>query len=109
MAVKQTKPTFQCSDGKEFPTQAEADRHEDLMVAKDEYETARRKFGIALAKTQKTADGKPFEFGIMRNYWYIRCWNSLPRLFVVDFYLWDFQFDERSAVQPHVAIAQGST
>jgi hypothetical protein len=85
MGVKKSPQTFQTSDGFEYDTEEEAERHEAVATAKQNYEGARDAFCRVLAESQKTADGVPFEFGVFRDYWFILEWDGFPRLHKVCF------------------------
>ena len=55
------KQVWKTSDGREFDSEEEADRHERLVKAADYYMDALLRYGQALAETQRTADGHPLE------------------------------------------------
>lgn len=87
---------YQTSDGRKFTDEAEAKRHEVLVQAEQQYKEARHAFGLALAKTQKTADGKPFDFGGRGYRYVVRPNGSPPRLVEVSIYGgYGFDFDDR--------------
>lgn len=89
MAIKQVPTRYETSDGREYDTQQEAERHEALITAKREYEHAQKVFGQRLAETQKTADGYPFEFTLLRDYYYITPgFHEMPALVRVGFSRW---------------------
>jgi len=102
------KTTYKSADGKEFPTEAEADRHDAILKAKDEYETARRKLGMLLLANEQTADGMQIEIGEKTLYCVIgqhyapvaqEChfyWNS-----------WDWQLDHKDRVELRFRLTQG--
>ena len=94
MAVKKTKPKFETSDGREYEDQRDAKRHEELSHAKRAFESAQKAFGVALARTQVTADGKKFSFG-WRDYYYVAdCWSGMPSILSVQFYEHTFDFTD---------------
>lgn len=94
MAVTEIPTKYSASDGREFNTQDEAERHEQFIVAQKEYETARNRFGRLLAETQLTADGKPFRFDAFKRYWHVTAgWSGMPALSEVRFDGWNYQFD----------------
>jgi len=95
MAVKKTKPKFETTDGREFEDQRLAKRHEELTQAKYAFESSRKAFGVALARTQLTADGKQFSFG-WRDYFYIAdCWSGLPSILAIQVYEYAFDFTDQ--------------
>jgi hypothetical protein len=95
MAVKKVPQVYETSDGLEFESKKQAERHEALIEARELFEGARERFGERLAQTQKTADGVSFEFGICRDYWVVvPCWAGLPRLRKIWFsYMGDQRFE----------------
>lgn len=100
MTVKTVPTKFETSDGKEFDTKEEAERHDELILARKAYKDARHTLGVILARSQKTADGVPFDFSLLRDYYYISDgWASLPALRRVSFYIWNFEFDERDVFE----------
>lgn len=92
MAVKPVPRKFETSDGQEFDTKEEAERHDKLTEAKAEFDTAQRKLLVAFAETCKTADGHAFEFG-WHKYSYIDQFIGWPNLREIEFWrAWDQQF-----------------
>ena len=78
MNVRVVEKTYRTSDGNEFRSEEDAIRHETLENARSALDQAQHRFIIALAESQKTADGQPFSF---RNWAYYRvrdCYGSLP-------------------------------
>jgi hypothetical protein len=95
MGVREIPQTFRTSDGREFTDKGEAERHEALVEAKREYDTARAVLGRRLAETQKTADGRPFEFGVFGDYYFVtEGWSGMPELLTVSFFGNNFSIDE---------------
>jgi hypothetical protein len=95
MPVTAKPVTYETSDGREFEDKDEADRHEELITARREYDEARQKFNQALVKTQKTADDEPFDFGLFRTYFVITdSWAQIPSLKRVNFLGWNFEVAE---------------
>lgn len=92
--IKKTEVKFRTTDGSEFDTEKEAEKHEELYQANEAYDTARRRLGKLLAETQKTADGKAFEFGIYRDYYFVTpgYW-SWPALQQIPYLGWSWQWD----------------
>jgi hypothetical protein len=99
MAVKETPVQFKTSDGKTFDTREEAERHELLRVARDEFEQARTVLARLLAESHQTADGRRFSFDQWQYYYIAPGWEGLPRLTRVMFHGfnldWESQFDGR--------------
>jgi hypothetical protein len=95
MAIQAVPQKFRASDGREFVTQREAERHERLITAETSYRDSRRAFGRALAQTQKTADGALFDFDRWTYIALLRPFGQLPRLREVRFYGFAFDFDDR--------------
>lgn len=85
MKVKKIPPTYATSDGKEWASEAEALRHQTLLDAHQNFVIAEKQWHYALAESQVTADGVPFQFGI-RDYYFVSWWSSgRPSLITVDF------------------------
>lgn len=104
MAVEQVPTQYRTSDGKQFKTAGEAERHERLITAQAKYEEAQREFRRAMAETQRTADGRLFEFGMLRDYYCIE-WGAAgpPYLRTVSFYVWDCRVHEDNG---HVYVTE---
>jgi hypothetical protein len=97
MAVKKVPQVYETSDGLEFESKKQAERHEALVEAKSLFEGAFQRMGRALAGTQKTADGELFEFGVCCDYYVIApCWAGLPRLRKIWF---SFMGDDRFEIE----------
>ena len=80
MPVKEVPIAYE-SHGQTFPTREAAERHSALIEAREQLESAQRKFQRLLAENAVTADGKPFHFGMYCDYWQVfQPWNSLPYL-----------------------------
>lgn len=90
MAVNQ-EVKFKASDGREFDNEVEAQRHDDLIVARREYEEALSKMNGLIVKTTRTADGYLCELGIFIDYWYVsHGWHGLPDLRKVPYLGWNW-------------------
>lgn len=77
---------WKASDGKEFPTELAAESHDQLVVAKAEYDAAAKHYSQLLAQTMLTADGFAFEFSALRYYYIIRCSpDGVPQLQQIQF------------------------
>ena len=86
------KTLYETSDGREFESELQAAKHEKLILARREYESARREFATHLASSFKTADGHDFEFGLWTNYYHIfKPAKSIPGLVRVEF--WGREWD----------------
>lgn len=85
--VEATPVEFKSSDGRKFETEEQAQSHEELIEAKERYEAARSAYGQILHESQKTADGYPFQFSVLADYWYVYDFSDFPRLDKVSFYL----------------------
>lgn len=96
MPISESPVTYQTSDGKSFTDKQDAERHEKLVVATREWEQARTRFGTALAQTQRTADGRLFDW-TRWTYYYVAPphsgWGGGPYLREVSFYVWNCSFD----------------
>ena len=101
MAVKAIKKSvkYRSTDGNEYDTKEEAERHDALWNARNEFDNARKKFGKLLAETQTTGDGEAFEFG-WRSYWYVTpTWGGFPELRTIRFSEYQFDFDDSDVFQ----------
>ncbi len=94
------KTTYESADGKEYVNKAAAERHDAILTAKDEYETARRKLVIALLANEKTADGEPVDICDMTLYCVVNKFYS-PNVQECKFYwnAWDWGIGEDDRVQ----------
>lgn len=89
MAVKSKPVVFQTSDHQEFATKKEAEAHEELHLATENYQHAKSRLEKASASTQKTADGHLFTFGGWHSYYHIQRYGAFgPCL-----RKWDFGYD----------------
>lgn len=96
MGVNEIPQKYRTSDGREFNTKSEAEQYDAILIARDEYKAAQRKLGLLLVQSQKTADGRPFEFGRWGDYYYINPYfNEWPTIETVSFWGWRFEFAER--------------
>ena len=93
MAVKEVPTKYTTTDGREFNSKDEAERHDALITARDAYEFARHRFAECLARTQRTSDGHLFDFNGIRTYYYVsyNFWG-MPALSEVPYMgrFWDF-------------------
>jgi len=91
MPVKELTEKYQCSDGRRFTNKPDAARHEKLIKAKEDYDMALRAYNIALVQSRNTADGKPFELGVWKTYYYVRqSAYGMPHLFEVPYLGYNF-------------------
>jgi hypothetical protein len=96
MSVKQQPRKWAAEDSKEFDTEAEAEAHNELYVARQAFLDAQKAYGRLLAERQKTADGFKFEWSMLRDYYFIREWHhQLPSMGQVSFYVHDTDVSER--------------
>lgn len=58
-------------DGTRFGSEEAAKRYEELTAAWDNYEEALEELAEKWARAQLTADGYPFEFGLLMDYYYV--------------------------------------
>jgi hypothetical protein len=99
MAVTTKPEEYRCTDGQTYSKKEDAERHEELIAAQREFESARRKFGQLLARTQKTADGETFDFRSLGYFFVSEPYLSLPRIHRVSFDFWHFEFDHEDKFQ----------
>lgn len=106
MSVQHVPARYKTSDGREFSDMASAEKHEALLKAQREYMNARSQYTKLLFEGQKTADGKPFEFSVLRDYYYISPFCGIPNISTIDFYLYDCHVSENDGC---VVIRKGDT
>ena len=106
MAKKKT--TYESSDGKEFVAKAAADKHDAILKAKDEYETARRKLAIALLANEKTADGAPVDICSVTLYCVVNKFYA-PALQECHFCwgVWDWGLNDNDRVELYFKVGCG--
>lgn len=93
MAVRR-ETKFKSSDGREFDNETEAQRHDELIVAREQYEHALAKMNGLIVKTTRTADGYLCELGIFVDYWYVSPgWHGLPDLRKVPYLGWNWHLN----------------
>ena len=90
------KQVFRTSDGQEFTNEEAANRHEAIIAARGVYKTAQRELHALLVNELVTADGQPFGFGSLRDYFFIVQpeWGG-HYIKKVTFSYWNFAVDER--------------
>ena len=93
--VREIAKKYRTSDGAEFDGKAEAVVHEELIECMEEYEAAKKRFARAVLKTQKTADGEPFDLTKTREYYRVREWPYFPELERIIIYPHSVVIDER--------------
>ena len=94
MAVRQ-EVKFKSSDGQEFNNETEAQRHDALITAREEYKTALAKLNRCIAETARTADGHLFTFGVWQTYHYVTPgYFSMPALAEVPYLGWNWDLNE---------------
>jgi hypothetical protein len=106
MAKQET--VYKAVDGKKFKTAAESDRHDAILTAKDEYDTARRKLAIALLANERTADGEPVDICSMTLYCVVNKFYA-PVLQECRFYwnAWDWGLDRSDRPELYFKIVHG--
>lgn len=70
MPIKEIPKSYRASDGEEFGTKQEAERHELFITKRTALEQAQREFDKALAQTHKLGDGSIFT-SVWGKYWYL--------------------------------------
>lgn len=99
MAIKQIQQSFRTSDSEEFKTQDDAEKHEAVLTAKENFETAAREYGEAMLDEAVTADGERFELSSMCDYYHINTnYFGMPNIRQVSFYLWNCHYDLRDGL-----------
>lgn len=93
--VKKIKAVYRASDGAKFETEAEAEAHEAVVNALEEYTEAKVRFTRAILKTQKTADGHPFDLSRTSVFYIIKSWPYFPHIERVSIYPYNVTVDER--------------
>lgn len=88
--VTATKPSFVTTDREEFDNQQDAEAHQAVIDAKQEFVAASDKFIRLLAQSYRTADGELFDF-TERYYVVDTGFGFLPELKEVTFYIHDLQ------------------
>jgi len=88
MPVKTIPQKFKASDGTEFKTEADAQRHEAVVIALQKFDEARQQLAFATIKTHKTADGIPFDFDSHRDYYFIQRYQGWPEIRKVGLWGW---------------------
>lgn len=100
MAKQET--AYKSADDRTFKTADEADRHDAILTAKDEYDTARRKLVIALLANERTADEQPIDIANRTLYCVVNRFYS-PMIQECKLYwnAWDWGIDDNDRVQLH--------
>jgi hypothetical protein len=90
------KKVIVTEDGKSFDNEEDAQAHEELVQAKWEYESARRRYAAReLWESQKTADGYRFKLTLLIDYYYVYWLDGrIPTIRSVNFYLYNLELDE---------------
>lgn len=110
MAIQTVPSRYKTSDGREFGNETDAQRHELLIAAKRKYEDARHEYARALAESQRTADGQPFNLSGMHDYYYITDgYFSMPEIVRVDFWYWNCDINEADETVIVVLDSQKAT
>lgn len=104
MAVKEQPKTFTASDGSEWSTKKEAERHDAVVVANRELEDAKRKFCRAVLATQKTADGEQFDSMRNDNYWSVPWYGCMELVRLDTLWYWTQRFEIDSDSQVTIVV-----
>jgi hypothetical protein len=97
MAVRQSKPKFVASDGEKFDSQEDAERYDLLIEAKRVFDSAKRSYDRALARSQKTADGEPFEG--FDTHWHVGWFRGEARCCRVSFYEYELRVETDGTIE----------
>lgn len=90
---KQTK--FKTTDGREFDDEKEAQKHDELILAREQYDASLRRLNRLIAETTRTADGYLFEFGLWTSYHYVTPgYFQMPVLGEVHYIGWNWDLNE---------------
>lgn len=90
MTIKQ-ETKFKTTDGREFDDETEAQRHDALIIVRQEYEHALFKMNKLTAETTRTADGYLFEFGIFKDYWFVTPgYVGMPTITKTPYFGWNW-------------------
>lgn len=90
-----TETTYKTQDGREYANEKDALKHERLKELREKYDNAKHVYAKALWETQVTADGKPFDLAVWRNYYYVSPgYFGKPNLKEIHFYTWSMELDE---------------
>lgn len=86
MAVTKKPEVFRTSDGREFADGEDAERHETLIAAVNEFEKSRENLLCAMAHTNRTADGELMDPTQWGTYYQVLAWAHDPHVTEVSFY-----------------------
>jgi len=78
--MREVQKVYRTDDGVEFHSEKDAARHEALEGARRRLAEAQRRFVVALATSQKTADGSLFSFRVWSYYRVRKGYGSLPQV-----------------------------
>ncbi len=95
MPVKESPVVYTTSDGREFKDKAAAEEYQKLVDLKEDYEIAKRKFNVALAKNYKTADGQPIQIGLCSDFYTVGYGMGIPQIRRITLSCDDVRFCER--------------
>lgn len=90
---------FRTSDGRSFESEAVADRHENLIAIRDDYQRARKIYARTLAETFRTADGYRFNFQIWHYYRVTPWFHRIPGVQEISIWAPDFDIDEHDPAE----------
>lgn len=101
---------FKTSDGRKFSDKREAEKHDALILARQEYKDALRKMNRLIAETTRTADEHLFELvGFHTFYFVAHGWNSKPVLTEVPYIGYNWNLQERHDAVVIVVDRDGSS
>jgi hypothetical protein len=87
--LRQIAIKWKCSDGSEHPSEDIAKRHQEVIDCLVAFDRCKLELAHATVKTYKTKDGKFFDFGSSKGYFFIvNDWSGLPAKRKVEFWGW---------------------
>jgi len=100
MAVKEIQPSYGTSDGGEFATREEAEKHEALVEAERAYHEAEQRYARALAENTTTKDGHNFSFAGWGGYYRITLGiHQMPQIMRLSVYPNDIELQRDGRIQ----------
>lgn len=95
MAVTETPVLYRSSDGMKFDNQADAEKHDKFVTAREEYERAQLVYGRLIVESTKTIDGVPFKNDSWHDFYALRRpFDRAPYLEKIDFSQHNYYVDE---------------
>lgn len=106
MAITEKKPAFVTRDGREWPTEEEAQDWEATIEAKEKLDEARGVFEARLSGMHKTADGKRFDLSTSRDYFQIfDGYPNMPRIERISVWPYDLKTIDSDYKEPGFEIS----